>query len=306
MPDEFSASLVVKQLSAEPAALGESPVWDAEHDCLWWIDGVAGRIHRIKWNYDVPDTPEIWSIGGHIGAIALSSDGHIVVARDHGFYLFDPVSGQTELLYELNDADPMMRLNDAKMDRQGRLICAGMGRNGDTIGTLHQIDAAARYRRLGGTLRIGNGVCFSPTGDILYFTDTLEKTLFICEYDGATGDVSPSRRHVDTGALGSGIDGATVDSEGNLWAAFIHTGEIACLAPDGRLLRRFPAPVDLPSSLAFGGPDMKTLFMTSIRDSGTGRAVSKHPEGGHLFAIEGTGATGLPEARLSKPGSHVI
>lgn len=106
------------------------------------------------------------------------------------------------------------------------------------------------------------------------------------------------RLHVDTAVYGAGVDGATVDADGQMWATFIHAGEIACIAPDGQLIKRIPAPVDLPSSVAFGGPDMRTLFVTSIRDSGTGRAISKHPDGGHVFAIEGLGATGLPEARF--------
>ena len=60
------------------------------------------------------------------------------------------------------------------------------------------------------------------------------------------------------------------------------------------------APTDMPSCIAFGGPDLATLFVTSIKDSGSGRAISKHPDGGILFAIDGLGVKGLPEARFGQ------
>lgn len=288
--------LTFKRLSTTPCALGESPVWDATRNWLWWIDGVAGVIHRLVWPADGNHALARWHIGGHIGAIALAEGGGLVVARDHGFFLFNPATGTTTTVLELEGADPAMRLNDAKLDRQGRLICVGMGRATDPIGMMHQLSGQGVYCNWGGALRIGNGVCFSPAGDTLYFSDTVAKLVFACAYDSETGDISAPRLHVDTSAFGSGVDGATVDRDGNMWATFIHTGEIACLSPSGQLLDRFPAPFDLPSSLAFGGQEMTTLFATSIQDSGTGRAVSRHPDGGHLFAIEGTGATGIAEA----------
>lgn len=286
----------VTRLSVTPAALGESPVWHGARGCLWWIDGVAGVIRRT--------TPEAeWRIGGHIGGVSLA-EGGLIVARDHEFCLFDPDTGTVQTLLSLPEADPMMRLNDVKLDRQGRLICAGMGRAGDPLGLLHQLDGTLRHRSFGPALKIGNGVCFSPEGDVLYFSDTVAKLLYACDYDTETGAAGPPRVHVDTGALGAGVDGATVDRDGTIWATFIHTGEIACLSPEGRLTDRFKAPVDLPSSLTFGGQDLGTLFVTSIRDSGTGRAVSQHPDGGHLFAIDGTGATGLSEARFALREPH--
>jgi len=282
------------RLSQAPSALGESPVWDAAAGCLWWIDGVAGLIHRSR---PEEQGTQSWEIGGHVGAIALADDADLVVTRDHDFLLFTAASGETQVLHHLADASPAMRLNDAKLDRQGRLVCAGMGRNADPIGALHVL-AGHEHRQVSGGISIGNGVCFSPEGDILYYSDTLRKKAYACDYDPVTGTISGARLHIDTAPFETGIDGATIDAEGRMWASFIHTAEIACIAPDGRLVERIPAPVDLPSSVAFGGPQMATLFVTSIRDSGTGRAVSKHPEGGHVFAIDGLGVTGLEEARF--------
>lgn len=267
-------------------------MWDPSAGALWWVDGVAGVVNRMA----PGEGAERFNLGGHVGSICLAAAG-LVVALEDRIILWVPPSGQRPLVQL--DPNPAMRLNDGKMDRQGRFLCAGMGRGGEPVGALHQVDAQRGHRVLFGGLRIGNGLCFSPDGETIYYTDTPARAIMARDYDPATGDVGPERQHVDTGPLGSGVDGATVDSEGRIWAALIRSGEIACFLPDGRLWLRVPAPTDLPSSLAFGGPDLTTLFVTSIRDSGTGRAVSRHPDGGHLFALEGLGATGLPETRFA-------
>src|SRR5712664_907576 len=132
----------------------------------------------------------------------------------------------------------------------------------------------------------------------MYFADSLDRR--ICAYRYGPGDEVAAEPgvFVDTGPFNSAPDGATVDAEGCLWVALIQTGQIARFTPRGELDRLIDAPTDLPSCVAFGGPDLSTLYVTSIKDSGSGRMVSRHPDGGFLFAIEGLGVTGLPEARF--------
>lgn len=298
LPPLTHAGVQATRLTDTPDALGESPVWDAARGLLWWIDGVAGRIRSLD---PASGATGAQVPGGHLGAIALARGGGLVLSRGHALLAFTPETGQLTPLAALAGADPAMRLNDGKADRQGRFLCAGMGRGGEALGALHQYDRGQLRTLATAPLRIGNGLCLSPDGATLYFADTPARLLFAADYDPATGRAGPPRRHVDTGALGSGIDGATVDAAGQIWAAFIHSAEIACLSPEGRLLHRQPAPTDLPSSLAFGGPARDRLFVTSIRDSGTGRAVSRHPAGGHLFVLDGLGATGLPETPVILP-----
>ncbi|WP_238364639.1 SMP-30/gluconolactonase/LRE family protein [Mesobacterium pallidum] len=291
MPDGLDG-LTIRRLDTGFDALGESPVWDAESGALWWIDGVAGRVRRLAGGEVLG-----FDLGGHIGAIALATGG-IVATLGAALLHLDPATGAVR---EIARADVDLaggRLNDGKLDRQGRFVSAGMGAGAAPTGALHSFGPQGHRLLATPGLAVGNGVCFSPDGGTLYVSDTRARMCWACDYDTAAGTIGPLRDHIDGGPLGSGIDGATVDAAGNMWAALIHTSEIACFAPDGTLLRRIPAPVDLPSSLAFGGPDMATLYLTSIRDSGTGRAVSQHPDGGGLFAIDGLKTTGIPEFRF--------
>jgi L-arabinonolactonase len=305
LKDDGAEGLRHVRLSGRPDDLGESPVWDGDCDRLWWIDGVAGLIRGLDFSTGEPCVVSDIAVGGHIGSIALAEGGKLVVAREHEFLFCDPPTGTLTPLLALPGARPDMRLNDGKADRQGRFVCAGMGRNRDPIGELHQIDRELNHRKLDTQLQVGNGICFSPAGDRLYFSDTPQRKLFACDYNPETGEISDPLMHIDTAEMGSGIDGATVDADGNIWVALIGAGELCCFAPDGTVLRRFAAPCDLPSSLAFGGASLDRLFVTSIRDSRTGRAVSRHPDGGYLFVIDGTGATGLPEARFES-SRHVL
>ena len=97
----------------------------------------------------------------------------------------------------------------------------------------------------------------------------------------------------------TGSDGATVDSEGNIWAAFVGSGEIGCISPDGKILERIPMPVRLPSSVMFGGTSLDELYVTSISDSGN--RTSEEEGAGGLYKLSGLGATGIAERRfLSK------
>ncbi|MEZ5650871.1 MAG: SMP-30/gluconolactonase/LRE family protein [Burkholderiaceae bacterium] len=295
MPEQSSGSLTATQLTEHPDALGESPVWDPRLNCLWWIDGAAGLVRRKYLQHREWSATESFELDQHIGSIALRADGGLVIALEHSIVAWNPDAGELTMLVRDAISDPRMRLNDGKADRQGRFVCGGMGRQLEPIGPLLQLDASGELRELATGLKVTNGVCFSPDGRRLYFADTPTRSMCVCDYDTVTGEASAPRVLIDTDALGSGIDGATVDDQGRIWATLIRRGEIACFDADGRLLARHPAPVDLPTSLAFGGPDMSLLFMTSIRDSGTGRTVSTHPLGGHLFVLEGHGARGIAE-----------
>jgi L-arabinonolactonase len=289
--------LEIRCISERPDLLGESPVWDARNAWLYWVDGVSRLVRRWE-----PATSAFreWSTPSMVGSVALGPGNSLVVGVVDGIYSLDVDSSVLTPLLKPAPADPLVRFNDGKVDREGRFLCGSMGVHADPRGTLWRIDAARRSDNFASGIRISNALCFSPDGQTMYFADSLDRNIRAYPY-GADGVGDPTIL-VDTAQWNSGPDGATVDSDGCLWVCLIQVGKIARITPEGKLDRLIDAPVDLPSSVAFGGDDMTTLFVTSIKDSGSGRAVSRHPDGGKLFAIDGLGVRGIPEARFGQPG----
>lgn len=275
--------------------LGESPVWDADAATLYWVDTVGRKVRA--W-HPASCREHCWPTPGMVGSIALGEDNSLVAALQDGFYRLSLATSQVDLLWRTEVDDPRIRFNDGKLDRTGRFLCGSMGIHAEPLGVLHRFTHGHPVERLVDGIRISNSLCFSPAGDVMYFADSLSREIWAYDYEASGDRIGPRRLLIDTGQFESGPDGATVDADGYLWVALVRVGRLARISPQGMVDRIIDLPVDMPTCPAFGGPNLDTLFVTSIRDSGSGRAVSKHPDGGSIFALKDIGVRGLPEARF--------
>lgn len=276
--------------------LGESPVWDPVTGWLYWVDSVAPCIHRFDPARSVFERRAMPDI---VGSIGLWATDRLIAALRDGFYSVDFASGEIRPLHRPGVPNGQ-RMNDGKMDRQGRFLSGTMHTplSATPAGMLFRLDAAAQRDVLETGIGISNGLCFSPSGDTLYFADSTRGLLWSYPYNGATGAVGPRVVLADIAAMTkSGPDGATVDAAGCLWVALVRTGQIARLRPDGALDRLIALPVPHPTCPAFGGDKLDMLFVTSISDSG--RIRSDHPDAGRLVTLTVSGVQGLPEARFA-------
>lgn len=282
-------------VSPTPDLLGESPVWDHDNGRLYWVDGVSRLIHCHD-----PATGAFssWRTPSMVGSIALGQGNRLVAGLADGIYSLDLGTGEFQPLMIPEPPDPKVRFNDGKNDRFGRFLCGTMGVHADPLGKLWRIDENGESSVFATGIRIFNSLCFSPDGLTMYFADSLDRAIRAFSYGPGDTEIGDPRVLVDTDVFDSGPDGATVDAEGFVWVCLVQVGKIARFTPRGKLDRLIDAPTDMPSCVAFGGPDLSTLYVTSIRDSGSGRAISRHPQGGCLFAIEGLGVRGIPEARF--------
>lgn len=285
-------------MGAHVTRLGESPVWDARRERLWWVDAVSHRIascgmdggNAIGWTYPQP-----------VGSIGLASNGNLIAALADGFYLIDGESGEASPIARPEGMALPVRFNDGKTDRDGRFLSATMterdfeARNG-ALWSLGQDGAATLLEK---DFRLGNAICFSPDGTTLYFADSLEGVIRRYRYDRATGSISGREDFLDTKPFRSGPDGATVDSEGRLWVALVQAQSIGCFTPDGGLVRLVDVPLPYPSCPAFGGASLDILFLTGISDSGW-KTRAEGPTAGRILAIHGLGATGIEETPYAK------
>lgn len=282
-------------ISESADMLGESPIWDMVTGRLYWVDSVSQliRFHDLaKGTFGSIKMPSM------IGSVALAHDGHLIAGLADGIYLVSLKTGKSTPIFQPQNPDGRIRFNDGKVDHQGRFVCGTMGVHAEPLGELFRVDTAGNTEVLANGIRISNSICFSPDGEVLYFADSLDRKIRAYDYDAGPAPLSAPRIHVDTQQFSSAPDGATVDSEGCIWVALVQAGKIARFTPDGALDRVIDAPSDIPTCVAFGGADLDILFVTTIKDSQSGRSVSRHPLAGHLFAIQGLGVTGIQEPRF--------
>jgi sugar lactone lactonase YvrE len=272
--------------------LGESPVWDERTQALYWIDSLAGLIHRLA---PASGVIEEFPVPAPIGSLALTQGNGAVLALRHGFATYDFGTRNLTAGPSIGLDHPMVRLNDGKADPYGCFLAGTLhgGRAEDerALGGLYRIDSSGAIEQLESDLGVSNGLCFSPDGRTFYLADTARRVIFAYDYH-REGPLTNKRVLVQMDALGSGGDGATIDAEGYLWTVLVRIGAIARLAPDGTMVRKIEMPVRHPTSVAFGGPNLDVLYVTSI--SRSTHLADDSPGAGGLFAVEDLGVKGLP------------
>jgi sugar lactone lactonase YvrE len=277
--------------------LGEGPVWDVEEQRLYWIDSFGQQIFRCTAH---GTELESWDVPEKIGSMALRRQGGAVLALRTGFHLFDFASGEARLIQDPEADLPRTRLNDGKVDRQGRFVAGSMDMDeAGPNGALYRLDADLSVHVLETGIIVANGPCWSPDGATFYFADSWSGEISAYDYDAATGTPTNKRPLAGFAALGGAPDGATVDAEGCIWSAAVYSGQIVRFAPDGRLDRVVRMPVLKVTSVAFGGPDLDVLFVTSMARPPLPRFPEDGPMAGNLFAIHGLGVRGVAERRFA-------
>jgi len=279
-------------------AVGESPVWVAEENALYWVDIPNGGLQR--WSADTGHV-HAWKTPEMLACIARHSRGGWVAGMESGFFHLHPHSDgslDSERLASVEHGRKDMRLNDGRCDRQGRFwagsMVLNMGLNAPE-GRLYRYGAGQSVvieAQLDGFI-VPNGLGFSPDGKTMYLSDSHPdvQLIWAFDYDTETGTPSNRRVFVDMNHFPGRPDGAAVDAEGFYWICANDAGLIHRFAPDGRLDFSLAVPVKKPTMCAFGGTRMDTLFVTSIRP---GDDHDPQSLAGGVFALN-PNVKGLPE-----------
>ncbi|MDZ7919870.1 SMP-30/gluconolactonase/LRE family protein [Rhodoferax sp.] len=290
-------------ISSARDRVGESPVWSVAAQALYWVDIEGQRIHRLDW---ASRTQHSWTLAERVGCIALSTRGTVIAAMESGIFevtLQDPPMAQVKCLATISHPHASMRFNDGRCDAQGRLWAGTMVRDmglGNAAGGIYCLDTQG----LRGPVLEGyitpNGMAFSPDGTTAYLSDSHPSVQKIWQhtFDGTTGTWGPQAAWVDMTPLPGRPDGAAVDSEGCYWICGNDAGQVLRFSPAGALLQSIAVPVSKPAMCAFGGPDLRHLFVTSIQPA--------MPAPGFDAALDGAvlvlepGVQGLPEPLFSQ------
>ena len=288
------------------AILGESPVWSARDGVLYWIDIKAPTIHRFD---PLTRADTAWPVAQEIGSIALRRGGGLVAALRDGFALIGADFTTVEWITNPEVDKPLSRFNDGKCDRQGRFWSGTMHDPAgppaahferQPVGVLYRLDQDRSCHALADGILVSNGLAWSPDGGVMYFTDSPRRTIWAYDHDTAIGGLSGRRVFAqipEAPGRGTG-DGATVDVEGFYWSAEFRGSRLVRYAPDGAVDQMIDLPVSRPTSCAFGGDGLATLFVTSAKIMLNAAELAAEPLAGALFALD-VDVCGLPEAEFA-------
>jgi L-arabinonolactonase len=278
------------------ARVGECPVWHPLERRLYWIDSPAGLINRFD---PATGRNETLALGQSIGSFGFRKSGGLIAALKSGFARLDFEGGHLESIADPEADRSDTAFNDGRVGPGGQFFAGTMGdpiRLDRTDHGFYRLDPDGRVTKLVDGMGTSNGLAFSPDGTVLYHADSLPmvQTIWAWDHDPATGEVANRRVFATTGDLAGRPDGACVDAEGFYWSANVDGWQVVRYAPDGRIDRILPFPVQKPSMPCFGGDDLDILFVTSIGDGGTTAMAPEQPLAGGLFACR-PGIKGLPE-----------
>ncbi len=288
----------IEKLPTPLMLLGENPLWDERRQWLYWIDAPGQTLYRARADGSALSH---WVFEEEIGSLVLRENGGGVIALGGKLALIDLDTGEIEPFLTLEEGVADVRLNDAKVSPSGELVIGSMDRgfyqstapieDRTARGGVFSVRPDRHFTRIGEGYAVFNGPCWSPDGSRYYHSDTLRSIAYTADWDskaGAPGELQPF--------LTEGMpDGATIDSKGYHWAAFLGAGEIRRHSPDGTLDRTISVPERLVTSVTFGGPALATLYVTTASNT----PFPGGEPGGALYAIRDTGVTGLPATRFT-------
>ncbi|KAL7295469.1 hypothetical protein TKK_0011121 [Trichogramma kaykai] len=301
-------STIVVEKVADSVELGEGPHWDVKKQKLYYVDIDGRKILRFD-----PLTKRVTYAHvkhGHVGvAIPVEgSDDEFVAASGTDLVLVTwngeenadepPMKKIASLDTDRSDT----RINDGKCDAYGRFWLGTMahdvgGQIAPNRGSLYRIGPDLKPESVISPVTISNGLTWSLDDNVMYYIDSPTHQVWAFDYNVSTGDVHNKRVVFDLKKNNiKGIpDGMTIDVQGNLWVALFDGAAVIQVNPKtGKLLQKVQLPVDKITSVAFGGPNLDILYVTSARVNMSDEEKSRKPDAGSLFAIKGLGVTGLP------------
>jgi sugar lactone lactonase YvrE len=244
---------------------GEGPIWDVSRKRLYWTDITGQKFYCYDWT---SRQHRLVRAGFEVGGAAFNRPGGFVVANSSGCWLWEE-AGEPRLIAEQADGHKC-QLNDCIADPAGRFLAGSVFYDPSKnypLGCLIRIDRDGTAHVIDEGIHLANGLGFSSDAKTLYLTDSAARTIYAYDYDAAQGTVRNRRVFVKVPATSGLPDGLTVDAEDFVWSAEWYGGRVVRYDPDGKIERTIATPAKQTSSLAFGGPDLTDIFITSAAKS---------------------------------------
>jgi D-xylonolactonase len=287
------SSYTIEKLADPKAVVGEGPVWDGGTGTLYWTDIHTGRFFQYH-----PDTGENQQIhqGVNVGGLRVNRGGGLALGTWEGVALW---RSDEDMVWLHRDAK--LRFNDVAAGPDGSFYAGTYLLDGP--GTLYRYHPNGQVEVVAEGLGISNGMGFSPDLRTFYHTDSTPREIYAYDYNPTTHQLGRKRLFVKQGPDLGVPDGMTVDAAGFVWSANWDGGCVIRYDPDGKEERRINLPATQTSAVAFGGPDLTDLYVSTASSGTGGPPLGLEPigydysayRGGALFRVRGLGVRGKPE-----------
>jgi len=278
--------------------LAECPIWNDTEKALYWTDIPAGRL----WRYD-PHSGDIrveWKSDLLVGGFAFTQDNDVILCTDKGVHKLCRTTGSMHRLLDVPMAEDE-RFNDITTDPCGRIL-AGTLTERRKEGMLYRLERGKTPVVILHDIGTSNGMTFSLDRKYFYHTDSHVRTITRYDYDLVSGDIENPRIVYHGQKQDGSPDGITMDADGFIWVACYRGGKIIRIDDKGNIVQELPFPAAQPSSVMFGGDNLKELFITSASQGTTDPAKGLDDQGrylgGEVFRVR-PGVTGRKEWRAN-------
>ena len=290
-PQRYPAPAVrteVRSVWSAQALRGSGALWSVQEAALYWADTTGQHLHRFDPARKLRDS---WAFGEALGGIAeCRQHTGLLLALGRDLARFEPETGRLQRLHQVEPAHPGNRVGEGRCDAQGRFWFSTYAAHGPSA-------SGAAYRYTGGSqcsrMQVHLGSGHAPTWSLdqrtLFWSDTAQRRVLACEFDAHNGAMGPTHTWLQLDRHEGSPQGLCTDASGRIWLARAGTrvGGISCHAPDtGEELLRIPIPASHVTGCAFGGLDLRTLFITSASQASPAVSLLDEPLAGALFAVE--------------------
>lgn len=282
MTEEFTV------VHAEPMLVGECPLWHPAERNIYWVDIAGYKVHRV---HPLTGEHREWLMGSEPAALAMHSHGGLVVATRNGFVHLNTANGDITPIAAAPYDTVITRFNDGCVDAAGRFWVGTIYEPRDKpAAEMYCLERGVVSLKWSGGMTNSNGLAFAPEQRAMYHADTSSHRIDRYNFDVETGVVSHQQQFHQfsmdkANNYGGRPDGAAVDSEGAYWCAMFEGGRLLRFSPEGELLREIALPLRCPTMLAFGGDDLRTLYITSASHGRSPQEREQYPLTGRVLSL---------------------
>ncbi len=281
----------ITYVSKTQSVLGENPLWDQQSGRLLSIDCMGRKLFRHT--ADLAQHEE-WALRRGPGSVVLRARGGLLMANRQGLGFTAPGSEQLEEIPTPGVDFTRAIFNDGKCDSRGRFWLGTMYREvAEPVCHLYRLGTDLQFVTMDDGVTLSNGIAWSPDDRTMYYCDSRPGHIWAYDFDAERGEIANRRMFVDFAGRQGHPDGCTIDAEGGLWVAEVGAGQVVRFDPSGREVAALKLPTSRVTSVAFGGPDLRTLFVTSMRYDLSPEQLAREPQAGCIFALQ-MDVAGLP------------